>query len=98
MRLSTSERNKAGKAIHPFTTGLQHDIPLGAIFSAIEQTTSFYVADEDGEPWSGFLCGEEGGCTFSLAHKERRVPCDNSVLYFTWYKVGQRWDVVAYLS
>lgn len=47
----------AGAAINKLTDRLCPEIPLGAMFDALK-ALDIVAVDEDGTPWSGFLCGK----------------------------------------
>ena len=72
------------------------DIPLTEIFDALKEHNCI-VVQEDGEPWQGFLCGEEGDALFRFNYEGEL--CDNACLALQWYKMHSgKWETTGYIS
>lgn len=86
-------KTKIQKALTALTKNTYfNSIPLDEIFDIIE-VEGGTVVDESGEPWSGFLCGDNSQATFKVEGIGR---CR---LTMTWYKMQSgRWEIVAYVS
>lgn len=96
--LKTSERNKFAKEWGKL--GDYHDsIPLGEIFEIVSRTTGAVVVDEEGNPWSGMVCGRKGRATFDLVRDGEPLM---SMLVVVWEKLDGRranpTEVICYLS
>lgn len=84
-------RKAANKALKPLN-GYFDEIPLDAIFYAVKDTIG-QVIQEDGRPWEGFLCGEEGSAYFDI--EDFRY----GKLRLNWYKMPSgRYEIVTYIS
>jgi hypothetical protein len=97
MKLTVYHRKQLNKAVFAILKPTYFEsIPLGAIFDVMKDW-GFVVVQEDGTPWSGFLCGEEGQANFRFNHGEELV--DNSMLVLTWHKMQSgRYEVCGYIS
>jgi len=77
--------NSIGRVYH-------HAIPLGQIIEVIEAHAARRVVQEDGTPWSGFLCGREGRATLEIENTRE-------ALQLSWYKLESgRYEVTAYVA
>lgn len=90
--MDKSGRSKINKEIGKLTYNRYHEkIPLDELFSILEKR-GVTVIDEEGNPWSGFLCGESGHCTFDTT--DRKL-----FLALSWYKMQSgKFEIVAYVS
>lgn len=71
-----------------------NSIPLDEIFDIIESEGGI-VVDEAGDPWEGFLCGENSQATWKVIN----IQNTKCWLTMTWYKMPSgRWEIVAYVS
>ena len=91
---------KSCKAINQFLYTLSskyHDsIPLGFIDFEMRANGCFLV-QEDGTPWSGFLCGREARATFTVHNMNDQEVAH--LLVMSWYKMPSgRYEINAYLS
>lgn len=83
-------KNQTNKALRPFN-GYFAPIPLSEIFEVVK-TFAGQVVQEDGTPWSGFLCGEAGTARFAV--KGYRFH-----LVVSWYLMNSgRFEICAYVA
>jgi hypothetical protein len=83
-------RNRINRELKPFN-GYFDAIPLSDIFDVIRRHSGEPV-QEDGTPWSGFLCGTEGTAIIGISGFR-------SCLRIDWYKMPSgRYEVVVYVS
>lgn len=70
-------------------------IPLADLFAVCAEF-GLVAVQEDGEPWSGLLCGAEGRAVIEL----RRENEQSRWLSLSWYRleVTGRYEVTAYVS
>jgi|WetSurSiteA1Bulk_404760.scaffolds.fasta_scaffold09720_2 hypothetical protein len=67
------------------------EIPLFHIFEIVRAYAG-EVVQEDGTPWSGFLCGENGNCTFDIANVKFH-------LFLSWYTMPSgNYEITVYVS
>ena len=91
MKLSTPTRRKINTELAAISRQYHDAIPLESIFEALSKE-GVQALQEDGEPWQGFLFGDDSFTTFPL-------NASNSVLFLSWYKLTSgRWEINAYLS
>lgn len=70
-------------------------IPLDKIFEICRKHDASPV-QEDGTPWSGLLCGNEGRATIELCDAEGRTH--KQCLQLNWYRLESgSWEVVTYV-
>lgn len=76
-----------------YALGIYHpQIPLDDIFAIVEKFAG-KVVQEDGTPWSGLLCGENGDTYFQIEGKKRFC------LRLMWYKMPSgNYEITAYVS
>ena len=79
----------------PATNHLLEEIPVFEIDLALH-THGLCLLQEDLTPWDGIFCGEKGRAVLLYGKPGDEVT--NSRVLITWYKVGNKWDVVAYLT
>jgi hypothetical protein len=73
----------------------ERHVPLGRVREALN-ALGFELLDEEGAPWSGLLCGDEGRATFDLSYLGTPVP---RVLVLSWYRMPSgNFETVAYVS
>ena len=73
-----------------------NEIPLGKIDDIIRKH-GFFVADEEGNPWSGFLCGREGTVRFDIYSIEGKLS--KYGLSLQWYKMNSgRYEITSYVG
>jgi len=97
MRLLASVRRSINDRIYAITAKKYHDsIPLKGI-DDILRSEGYWLIQEDGQPWSGLLCGREANVTFDINGIDGKIQ--NSMLILTWYKMPSgRYEIVSYLS
>jgi hypothetical protein len=97
MRLLANVRRSINNRIHTATAKTYFDhIPLFTIDNILK-SQGYWLIQEDGEPWSGFLCGENVNVTFDIGGVLGKVR--NAVLVLSWYKMESgRYEIVAYVS
>ena len=67
------------------------EIPLQEIFNIVEKKSGM-VVQEDGTPWDGFLCGEDGTASFEIAGYK-------FALRVMWHKMDSgNYEITAYVS
>lgn len=103
------EVNKAVKRINNVICSLptyHHSIPLGTIFSAMEEN-GLVALQEDGARWDGFLCGSNERTSFTIGDLSEPTRHDWGVTYaevahtleLSWYKMPSgRYEIVTYVS
>jgi hypothetical protein len=85
-----SARRSSNNQLATLCSTYHRAIPVSAMFEACRPIGE--VVQEDGTPWSGFLCGHQGRA--SLA-----IDGSKSMLVFTWYRMPSgNFEVVAYVS
>jgi hypothetical protein len=83
-------KNHINKALAPLNSGYHDIIPLFHIFEVVKEAGE--VVQEDGTPWSGFLCGEQGRCTFDIEGVKFH-------LFLSWYQMPSgRYEITTYVS
>jgi hypothetical protein len=95
----TKQRKAINKEIGKFLKPIYFpQIPLDALFDIIE-THGFLVVDEEGNRWSGFLCGREGIVYFDIVSKYDRKPAKYR-LNLQWYKMDHsgNYEITAYVG
>jgi hypothetical protein len=66
-------------------------IPIDTIFEIVK-THAGVVVQEDGTPWSGFLCGEDGAANFEIEGRK-------FVLRIMWHEMPSgNYEITAYVS
>lgn len=93
--ITQKERRPISKQFYQISRELHHGVPLESM-DTILRDNGFMLVQEDGTPWSGFLCGREGSCTIEI-HTLEGVPCNN-LLALQWYKRVSTYEVNCYLS
>jgi hypothetical protein len=85
-------KNRIGRELHNLTTSVYFPaIPLDTIFSIVEKHAGI-VIQEDGTPWSGFLCGDDGLASFGVKDKK-------FFLFLIWHKMPSgNFEITAYVS
>ena len=63
--MKTALRRHLNNALHDGIPSYGDSVPLTKIFQFC-LTVGFLPIDEDGEPWSGLLCGREGSASIAL--------------------------------
>lgn len=107
MKLKAKTRSKLNARISDLTKGLHDGIVIEGI-SNVLKNEGIEIIQEDGTEFSGIFCGAEGSSRLELANHEGAVKVNglntypdavvNALLILTWYKVGDRWETVAYVS
>jgi len=97
MRLLANVRKSINNQIHTATSKTYFDhIPLFTLDNILKEK-GYWLIQEDGEPWSGILCGENVNTTFDIGGVGGKVR--NSVLVLSWYKMPSgRYEIVSYVS
>ncbi len=97
MRLPTNIRKKINSEIYGLTKVPHNSIPLGTIDDLLREN-GFFLIQEDGQPWSGFLLGENSHTTIDIGSENGIVT--NAVLVISWYRysITGRYEIVAYIS
>jgi hypothetical protein len=73
-----------------------NEIPLDDLMDVCSHH-GYLVVDEEGNRWSGFLCGREGMVYFDLSNGFTIVK--NAKLCLQWYKMQSgRYEVIAYVG
>ena len=81
---------KANDQLHAVCAGYHPAIPLSKIFDAARIVGE--PIQEDGTPWTGILCGRNGGANIEIRGSKCR-------LHFQWYTMESgRYEVVAYIA
>jgi hypothetical protein len=106
--IGSTAKNRANRSIHELTKKLCDAIPLKGIFDALVANGMIPV-DDDGSQWSGMLiggrdCGDPEGASqradISLAAvlPDYTVFPANVMLHISWCKIGDRYEVTAYVG
>jgi hypothetical protein len=83
-------KNRINKELHALPIYFS-EIPLDVIFYIVRDHAG-QVVQEDGTPWSGLLCGDEGNTRFAIEGRK-------FFLYLSWYKMNSgNYEIVAYVS
>lgn len=83
-------KNQTNRALKPFN-GYFDEIPLPGIFQIVKIFAG-QVVQEDGTPWSGFLCGAAGSARFNVEGYRFH-------LMVSWYLMGSgRYEICAYVA
>jgi len=84
-------RNRISDRLYEISSKYHERIPLGDILGAVKDN-GLTPIQEDGSPWSGFLCGDSGEVFIDLEGSKR-------MLVISWYRMDSgRFEVNAYLS
>ena len=102
MNIKQTIRNRVNKALAPVGKNFHETIPLTDIFKVCTDN-GLQSVQEDGTPWSGILCGDDGRTTFDLVAIDRMLletkPVDNAVLVLEWHRMPSgRYEINTYLS
>jgi len=83
---------RTNRELAKLTAGYLPEIPLSDIFSVIRERTGAGVVQEDGTPWSGFICGESGSCSLTIQGFRFSFR-------MTWFQMPSgKYEVTAYVS
>jgi len=95
MATRTTTRNRINRAIGNAVDGTYHDdIPMDEIFDCITAHDGTPV-QEDGTPWSGFMCGADGRATIEVTFPTMK----SMFVHISWHKMESgRFEVVTYIS
>lgn len=94
--IKASVRRRVADGFQIITKDYHFEIPLDCLFEVLRRE-GINPVQEDGSPWSGFLCGEDGRAYFDLQGQDGRSL--DYVLVVTWHRMESgRWETVAYLS
>ena len=95
-RLTKKSKDSINKFLYKLCKTYHNSIPLGEIDDILKEN-GCYLVQEDGTPWSGFLCGRNSRTTFTL-HNLYNQEIDN-VVALSWYKFDTgRYEINAYIS
>lgn len=85
-------KNRIGRELHSLTTNVYFpEIPLDKIFAIVENHAGT-VIQEDGTPWGGLLCGDDGLASFGIAGRK-------FFLFLIWHKMNSgNYEITAYVS
>ena len=91
--------NKALKVVNSNNTNKFNEIPFGKIQEILREH-GVQALDEENNPWSGILCGENSCAYFPIgtftSEPERIQNCQ---LALTWYKFASgNFEIVCYVS
>ena len=86
-------KNQINRNLYNLTANMYFkDIPLDEIFNIVNSCEGLQVVDEAGDPWCGFLCGENSEAHF-------KINGAKFYLHMTWYKMDfGKWEIVAYVN
>lgn len=91
-KINVTQRRRINSRLQSLSKLYYESIPLEEI-NNILKSEGTQILQEDGTPFSGFLCGDSSYCTFDLE------GISNAVLVLSWYKmVSGRWEINAYIS
>lgn len=93
----TKQRKSINREIGSLLKPIYFDqIPLGDLDTIIRKH-GFMVVDEEGSPWSGFLCGREGTAVFDIHSLDGKLAKYRLVLQ--WYKMPSgRYEITSYVG
>jgi len=93
------EKNKINRELGKVLKPIYFDqIPLDDIFDVIRHN-GYLVVDEEGNSWSGILCGREATVFFDLNNGLSKTPVPNAKLCLQWYKMQSgRYEITAYVG
>lgn len=85
-------KTKINERIATICSRFHDSIPMESIFLACK-AHGYEPLQEDGTPWSGFLCGRDGKANIDLSNTD-------SMLVLCWHKFETtgRYEVVSYVS
>ena len=88
---------KANSKLWKFTQMYQPFVPMEGIFKAVREGNMLPV-QEDGTPWQGVLCGDDGDARINLTDMEHREI--DHLLVLTWHRMEQTgtYEVNCYVS
>ena len=94
MATRTTTRNRINRAITKNIPTYNIDIPMDEIFECITAHDGTPV-QEDGTPWSGFMCGANGSATIEVTFPTMK----SMYVHISWYKMQSgRYEIVSYIS
>lgn len=83
-------KNRINKELHALPVYFS-EIPLDVIFYIVKEHAG-QVIQEDGTPWSGILCGDDGLASFGIAGRK-------FFLFLIWHKMNSgNYEITAYVS
>lgn len=83
-------RNQINRKLSKMDT-YQNEIPVTAIFEILRES-GVEAVQEDGTPWSGFLCGESASTAIGLKGLK-------GYLWIGWYKMPSgRYEITSYVA
>ena len=84
-------KDKINKSLSKLATYHDH-VPLGEICQIVKDNGCL-VVDEEGNEWSGILCGENSSADFTIKGLK------NVGMHLMWYKMPSgRFEITVYLS
>lgn len=90
--IKQSIKNKINERISMICSRFHDGIPMESIFLACKDN-GYEPLQEDGTPWSGFLCGRDGKAIIDLSNTSSTL-----VLYWHKFETTGRYEVVSYVS
>lgn len=104
MKIKQDLRKKLSRAVHACVKEVFYDgVPIGPIDDALRANGCLLV-QEDGTPWSGFLCGDQGRAMLDIASLDScengmYKAYDNVAIVLMWERFpSMRYEITAYVS
>jgi len=95
-KITQAQRKKVGAGFYLLSKVYHPNIPITYIEEVVNRI-GYHLIQEDGTPWEGVFCGEEGSCYLQIANEEGDVPKVLVSLY--WYKQSTgRYEINVYLT
>lgn len=102
-RINAKQRGQVNRELGKVLKSVYFEaIPLKDIDSALRKH-DMMLLQEDGTPWSGIICGNEGQADFLVGpctwNDALSTPYGNCVFHMSWYRMPSgRYEVIGYLS
>lgn len=107
MKMKAAQRKQISKAVYELLKPCYFDeIPLGKLQERLKEF-GVVILQEDNTEWSGFLCGNNNNCVFTLGSLDSKQSCfyeeyNNVRLFLGWYKDSKRntrnYEIIGYIS
>ena len=96
INLNANIRKQINKQLQENFNKYFPSIPLTEVFEVLKNNNVVAV-QEDGTPWSGFLCGDDGNASIELKFNDELI--DNAMLILQWHKMESgRYEINTYVS
>ncbi len=95
-RMNSKTKSSINKLLYHINREYHRSIPIIDIDNIL-MDYGYWLVQEDGSRWSGFLLGSEGTVHIDIANEKGVVA--NTMLYLQWYKMSSgKYEITCYVS